>query len=271
VVAAAAHTVTIETSASDGTILKTSTNLTTAHNSQTGSVTLGDKVEVGQAYADPFYEVLRGYLYFAVDIPSDATITSAFLSVTIADFQNPAASDNVILQRGVTDALPHDPPIGTDFGSGNYTGDLGRADFTGWAIGSSYEIPLNQDGLDYLAGRNSVRLVLRSGQDIDNIAPDGLCWIEFESNETAAPVTLTINYTTELYSQYIGVRALLGIMPLLIFLGVLLGSGVVGITGIRMVRNSGDIQGYLLLGISLVMIAFCFIIFGSIILPAIGI
>jgi len=144
-----------------------------------------------------YYGISRAFLYFDTSELSGATIQSATLSLygrvddTTVDF-------NITIQDGQPN-YPHDPLQLGDYAKGNYSGNGGQFDTTGFTTSGYNSIILNDAGISYINKKGTTKLCLRSDRDIagtevmlDN--PEYVLTWSNEKGEGYKP-KLTITYT----------------------------------------------------------------------------
>jgi len=156
---------------SDGWIENSSGLYVTARNASGGSVSASAMIfYVGQKFDPMGYFIYKGFTFFNTSaIPDDATITSATLSL----YGEVDASDQdffLIIQNGQP-ASPHDPLQSDDYYHGNYSGNGGSLNTTGFSSSGYNNITLNSTGRSWINKTGMTKLCLRSSRDINSIAP----------------------------------------------------------------------------------------------------
>jgi len=194
----------------DGSIAQqNTTSYETARNSTWGNITGGWSFEdgwhfqhsiIGQ-YKVPIlgiYQVARGFLFFEINIPDTANITSASLNLYIK-FDNSYKDFNITIQNGQP-TYPHRPLIGTDYDLSHYS-ENGGGKNTSEISGDWFSIPLNETGRGWIDKSGITKLCLRSSKDIDNTAPTTAEYIQYfthEKGEGYKPyLSVTYNYFAE--------------------------------------------------------------------------
>ena len=163
--------VTFDATTSDGWIENSSGSYVTARNASGGSVSASAmNFYVGQKFDPMGYFIYRGFTFFDTSaIPDDATIASATLSL----YGEVDASDQdffLIIQNGQP-ASPHDPLQSDDYYHGNYSGNGGSLNTTGFSSSGCNNITLNSTGRSWINKTGMTKLCLRSSRDINSVAP----------------------------------------------------------------------------------------------------
>lgn len=168
------------------------------HDNVSGTVVSNGDIFCGQLTGNRF-RIYRGFLFFDTStIPSNATITSATLSlygkadISSTDF-------DVTIQNGQP-TYPHDALAAGDYLYSQYSGNGGTFDTAGFSSSGYNDITLSTTGLTWIqtgAGAET-KLALLSSRDISATAPSGDEYVYFWSNEKGAGYQpkLVVNYTT---------------------------------------------------------------------------
>ena len=146
------------------------------------------------------FELYRAALFFDTSgLPDGATIINANLSLYITtDYSD--NDFNLTVQS--TDVFPHNPLQLSDWYYGYYTTSGGSRNTSSIGGVGYWNITLSSTGRNYISTTTTTRLMLRSSNDINNIAPTGSEYLEVASRDggeaTAAKlyVTYIIGTTT---------------------------------------------------------------------------
>jgi hypothetical protein len=163
--------VSFDATASDGYIQNNSGTYAAAHDATGGTVSASaTDFYVGQKSSPYGYSIYRGYIFINTSaVPDGATIMSARLSL----YGEVDASDQdffLIIQNGQPTS-PHDPLQPYDYSYGNYSGNGGSLNSTGFSTSGYNNITLNITGLGWINKTGMTKLCLRSSRDINNLAP----------------------------------------------------------------------------------------------------
>jgi hypothetical protein len=187
----------------DAHLTKSEFVYSTARNATTGTPTdSAYQIYLGQSFYLAAYTVHRSAIYFDTSvIPTGATINSANLSIMLSsDFSD--TDYNITIQNGQP-TYPHRPAVAADYYYARYSGDGGSLNTSGLSVDTYYNITLSQ--LSWISLTGDTKLMLRSSNDINNIAPTGwelvYLW-SADKGESHAP-RLYVEYTTEaVYTYY---------------------------------------------------------------------
>jgi hypothetical protein len=175
--------VTFNTTSSDGYTQNTSGSYATTYDAVEGTVSSSAiDLYIGQAFNPPLYTVYRGFVFFDTSaIPDGASITSASLSL----YGDVDASDQdffLVIQNGQP-TNPHDPLAPYDYYHGNYSGNGGSFNTSGFSISGYNNITLNATGRSWINKTGMTKLCLRSNRDIFNVPPTMNEFIRIYANE----------------------------------------------------------------------------------------
>lgn len=200
-------TLTFSSSNQDGMISRDDdATYAASRNTSTGSVYAAGSANavVGQLYLDSLYYLDRGFLFFDTSaIPDTATIDSAVLSIYVS--ANYSTTDfNVTIQKGVTATYPHNPLQTSDYYTELYTGAGGTRSTSDITALDYFNITLSATGEGWISLNGETKLVLRSSNDISNVAPTGaeyLFYYTYEKGSAYAP-KLYVTYTVTTANEY---------------------------------------------------------------------
>lgn len=200
-------TLTFSSSNQDGMISRDDdATYAASRNTSTGSVYAAGSANavVGQLYLDSLYYLDRGFLFFDTSsIPDTATIDSAVLSIYVS--ANYSTTDfNVTIQKGITATYPHNPLQTSDYYTELYTGAGGTRSTSDITALDYFNITLSATGEGWISLNGETKLVLRSSNDISNVAPTGaeyLFYYTYEKGSAYAP-KLYVTYTVTTANEY---------------------------------------------------------------------
>jgi hypothetical protein len=172
------ETVIIYCTNASGTISATSTNdnYNKCHNSIDGDDLYNFDIDtsflyIDQAYLSPRYGIERGYLIFNIlSVPTDATITSAILSLYCINNGEITTDFNIVIQNGQPD-YPHNPIIDSDYYYANYSNNGGQKLASTFTLNAYNNITLNSNGINWINKGGITKFCLRSSRDIAGTAP----------------------------------------------------------------------------------------------------
>jgi len=179
--------------------VKDTTDYDTCHNSIDGSdcdsidLLVTTYLTIGQSESAGEYTVARSYLFFNTStIPSNAIITNAVLSFTVAD--NQFIDWNIVIQDGQPN-YPNNPIIASDYDCSKYSNNGGQRAAVAGASPPVYSgITLNSNGRAWINKGGITKFCLRSSQDISSLIPVDSLHAIIIDNDTLLP-KLTITYT----------------------------------------------------------------------------
>lgn len=197
---------TFSSTASDAQISYYATNFTEAWDAYAASWVdgAGQLMIGGVEYAGGMWNIARTSLYFStLDIPDEATVTSAVLSLYIQ--QDNSTTDFDVAVQG-TGTYPHEPVTAADYYRGWYgTDNLGsRSTGDGISEGAYWNITLNAAGLALISKSGTTRFLLRSSSDINGTAPSTMenIWIAARDKGEAYAARLYVSYTVASGNAY---------------------------------------------------------------------
>ena len=155
---------------SDGHILFSHANYNTVWTSETGYVYAGNTdIGLGQSRPETVTFVIeRTYLLFDTsDIPNDATITSASLSL-YGSVDQSDVDFNIVIQNGQP-TYPHDPLISSDYNKEHYSGNGGSLNTSEWTNSGYNDISIDTEDLNWINKQGTTKLCLRNDREIAGI------------------------------------------------------------------------------------------------------
>jgi len=201
----------IEGSARDGGFSLGSPSWATARDTASATpVNDTDSYWAGTSLVTGTYFISRACLFFDTAVlPSDANITSAFLSVNLKT-DNSVEDFNMTIQSGMP-TYPHDPLISTDYNRVHYSGDGGqRNSSTCPAVNNYWNITMTSQGRSWINTAGWTKLVLRGSHDVLDNPPTDLAELFLYSTEAGTSrtprlyvsYTITSAYLFRLYGAY---------------------------------------------------------------------
>jgi len=197
------ETVIIYAENSSGVISAGDNSSAKCHDSVDGSDLLGfeiisDYIVLGEGHYVPpttlEYGIDRGYIFFNTSIiPSNAIITKAILSFTIAD--NYDINWNIVLQNGQPN-YPNNPLIASDYNCSKYSNNGGQMKAVAGEDPPVYSnITLNSNGMAWINKGGMTKFCLRSSGDIAGTFPALGSVNAILIDKETYPLKLTITYT----------------------------------------------------------------------------
>lgn len=176
----------------DGYITESDATYLTAQEASSGDVyDTAITAIVGQDYTASVYSVYRSVLYFDLsDIPSDATVTSATLS--LYGYTDNSTTDFAI--NVVTADAAEIPLSSLDYDDLG-TVSLGSLNSANWNIGQYNNIDLNGIGKENIVCGSVTQLGLRSGNDLSATAPTNSEYVTFYTSESPNKPVLYVTYS----------------------------------------------------------------------------
>lgn len=161
----------------------------------------------GVEYGSGQWNIARSCLYFTtVDVPADATITAATLSLYV-ETDNSVNDFNVTIQG--TSLYPHSPAQASDYYRGWYgSTSLGsRSTGDGLSAQAFWNVSLNAAGLALINREGTSRFIIRNQNDIDGTAPSSNEWIYVSARDRGESYAakLIVEYTvpsSDAYNYY---------------------------------------------------------------------
>jgi hypothetical protein len=158
------------------------TNYTTVHNQQTGNQdSLDLQIGNNQIYIENWknsiystYCIARSFAFFETfNIPTDATITSAYLSF-LADYTSLTYEDSddfsIVVQNGQPN-YPHNPLVIGDYYYKHYSNNGGEILASNVSTENWNQLPLNSNGKAWINIGGITKICLRIDRDIAAIVP----------------------------------------------------------------------------------------------------
>ena len=197
-VQASSTTQTFLAPASDGYVYVENANYYDAHDALTGTVDSGGTYQVGGQYFfyEYIYGIFRSITHFDTSaLPDDAQITSAILSLYIQT--DVSTTDFSITVQSSTN-YPHNPIQASDYYYGYYSTEGGSRSTSEIAGTGYWNITLTSTGIGYISKTSDTRLMIRSSNDINSVAPTGDEYVTFASRDSgeAYAAKLYVTYTT---------------------------------------------------------------------------
>jgi len=175
-------TIIVNTSTSDGFLLKFGSNYSTIWPAEQGTVSDEDEdISIGQnkIISDPntYYEINRGFLFFNTSaLPTNANIMNATLSVYKKN--DYSSTDFKITVQNGQPTYPHDPLEEGDYDKKYYIGDGGRLNTTSFVNGTNN---ITLTNFSWITAGDTTKFCLRSNRDINGTTPTGPEYITISS------------------------------------------------------------------------------------------
>ncbi len=172
-------------------IYSANTNYSTAWTATSGTIANSTTNTVGQTKVGTTYTIYRDPVYFNTttwSLPALATLTGISLHIYCTSFP----SNTVVVIQNGQPLYPENPPVAFDYNKANYSGDGGSAVGAGisnlWA-----SIPLNATGQTWINYAGVTKLMLRSANDINDVAP----------TSTERWICRSVDYSGTTYDPYL--------------------------------------------------------------------
>ena len=142
----------------------------------------------GGANESALQSVHRGYFYFKiVTSMTGKTIEAANIKFSVLSKSLTDGDFDVVLQQPSSSAIPHQPPINSDYNKANVSGNGGSVNTSTMTAGQQAQIDFNEDGISWIPKEvdDIVTFGIRSSDDIDEVCPDGFSRISIYNGMTA--------------------------------------------------------------------------------------